>query len=260
MRRLVVPGEQEPGTILELDKDKSRYLLRVLRMGRGERFQAIDGRGRVFDCSILSETKNGLQVALSEPASTVPSEDAAPRIALVQALPKAQKMDLSVRQAAEAGVSAIFPLSSRNCVSREPTASDRQEKLERRRRIVTEALQQSGSRVLTKVFPATEPSRLMELLASEGYAGGKTLFLLCHEAPLAGMSLHEYCAEDPESIVVIVGPEGGFDPSELESFLEAGFHPIHFGDSVLRTETAALYALAAVKTVMAERESWIISK
>lgn len=271
MRRLVLTGILKPGTVLDLDRDKSRYLIRVLRMGEGDRFQAMDEGGRDFDCRIVAASNRGVRVELEEPrraAPAIPSEahpesdPPAPdiRIALVQALPKAQKMDLVVRQAVEAGAAAVFPLISRNCVAREPSDSDKADKLERRRKIVTEALQQSGSRVLTKVFPATESREIMDLLAAEGYGGPKTLFLLCHETPLAGKSLHEYCAGDPEAVVVMVGPEGGFDPSEVESFLAAGFLPIHFGGSVLRTETAALYALAAVKTILAERKTWIISK
>ena len=260
MRKLVLPGARADGERVVLDAETSKYLLRVLRMPRGEKFGAADETGGEFTCELtgVSGRLAELRVAKVSPASvqSSPAESGLPKIALVQALPKGSKMDLILRQAVEAGVLAFFPLQTRNCVAKETNADDIAEKLERRRRIVREALQQSGSKVMTKVLPLSLVETLPALLDREGFASGSSLRLICHELALGGKSLHEYCSGHDGPIVILVGPEGGFDPEETQVFFAMGFRPLHFEGAILRTETAAIYAVAAVKTIVAERGSW----
>jgi 16S rRNA (uracil1498-N3)-methyltransferase len=113
--------------------------------------------------------------------------------------------------------------------------------------------------VLTKVLPLSTNETLPARLVEEGFSPESSLYLICHELPLGGKSLHEYCSGEDRPIVLLVGPEGGFDPAETQDFMAMGFKPLHFEGAILRTETAALYAVAAVKTIVAEKAAWKLS-
>jgi len=260
MRQLVLPGDRAGDTRFVLDEKTSRYLLRVLRMGRGDSFSALDEAGNRFVCAIEDASAAAAIVSLAPEKDGAADLPGSARIALVQGLPKGPKMDLILRQAVEAGAAAVFPLQTRNCVVRERNEKDIAEKLERRRKIVREALQQSGSMVRTKILPTASIDTLAKALSDEGFSPENSLLLMFHELPIAEKSLHECCAGDSVPTVILVGPEGGFAPEETEAFMAMGFQAVHFEGTILRTETAALFALAAVKTIMTERTSWTLSK
>jgi 16S rRNA (uracil1498-N3)-methyltransferase len=163
-------------------------------------------------------------------------------------------MDLVVRQAAEAGVTAVIPLlSSRSAARGDDTGRERRSRWDR---VVREALQQSGSSVSTKVFEPIPLQELGKVLASLGL-DPESPRILFHEAPLAQSSLHGYLSQAPRAIALCVGPEGGFAPDEVEFLIAEGFHPLRFAGAILRAETAALYAVAAAEVILSERSSWI---
>lgn len=265
MRRIVVDESLSGKERIVFDRETSRYLASVLRLGKGDRFPVLDREGLTCDCVVLDASPKALEAKLAPaPGSSEPSAPGAgtaglPRIALVQALPKGQKMDLILRQAVEIGVADFFPVQTRNCVALEKDGEDRASKLRRRGKIVKEALQQSGSAIQTKVHPTVGVGELPKVLKESGYAPEEALYLLFHELPLAQAGLHEYCAQARGAAVVFVGPEGGFDPGETEGLLAAGFKPVHIRGTILRTETAAVFALAAVKTLLLERTTWSLS-
>lgn len=253
MRQLVFPGDLRGLARTELDSSRSRYLLRVLRRGKGDRFEAVDEAGNRFECVLENEDPRRAIVGLRALGA---NDDSRGRIALVQGLPKGPKLDGIIRQATEVGAADILPLLSRHCVAREEDASDREEKLARRRRIVTEARQQSGSPVATVVHRTVDLSSLDAELENRGYEKGKSIRILCHETVMGSDSLHGLCADSDADIVVAVGPEGGFAPDEVEIFTSMGFVPVHFGVPILRTETAAIFALSALAIIRSERDSW----
>jgi len=194
----------------------------------------------------------GAEEAAANQAGT-PGRLAVPRIILVQSMAKGPAMDLVIRQAAEAGVSRVIPLEARRSVARaeEGRGASRQGRWER---ILREGLQQSGSPVATVI---EEPVALQGLLARLGpEPGGGRLALVLHEAPLAQKGLHGYLGNAPAEIVLCVGPEGGFAPDEVDFLLGAGFRPLLLPGAILRTETAALFAVAAVEIILSERSSW----
>lgn len=185
-----------------------------------------------------------------------PGRRAVPRIVLVQSLAKGPAMDLVIRQAAEAGVSRVIPLGARRSVARaeEGRGASRRGRWER---ILREGLQQSGSPVPTVVEEPIGLQTLPSRLGPEPEGGRVSLVL--HEAPLAQNCLHEYLGNAPAEIVLCVGPEGGFAPDEIDFLLGAGFRPLLLPGAILRTETAALFAVAAVEITLSERSSWIPS-
>jgi 16S rRNA (uracil1498-N3)-methyltransferase len=97
----------------------------------------------------------------------------------------------------------------------------------------------------------TPPAKLTDL---HPVPGAVSLFL--HTEPIAFHTLHGYLDRVPERVELAIGPEGGFSPSEVTLLTERGFRPLHLGQRVLRTESAALFALGAVQILIQERHSW----
>ena len=280
MKRLLLPGDLAGVRRHLLDRENSFHILRVLRLARGSTIEAMDDAGNRFSATLVG-VKAGralfdLAAKIPGPADSGPVEpvagsalsweraelprDRPPRIALVQGLPKGQKMDLIIRQAVEAGVELILPLQTRYSVVRELGKEETAGGGSRRDRILKEALQQSGSLVRSRLGPTSSVENLGARLIDEGFAPETSLYLMFHELDIAKLSLHEYCAGGPASVVILVGPEGGFSPEETRSFLDLGFKATHIPGSILRTETAALFALAAVKTILMEKNVWTLSK
>jgi 16S rRNA (uracil1498-N3)-methyltransferase len=258
----------------------------VLRLDAGDSFPARDSGGAPWFCTVLkaepdclilsvaaveeASPKGAVSVYLADArhgralpfgatkldgaGSGSPEASLSPRIVLIMGLPKGVKMDLVVRQAAEAGVSAVVPLlSARSAARSEESGSRRRARWDR---VVREALQQSGSRVVTKVLDPVGMSELPEVLASLGL-GADCPRILLHEAPLAQSSMHGYLNQTSEALALCVGPEGGFSPAEVDSLAAEGFKPLRFAGAILRAETAALYAVAAAQIILSERSSWI---
>jgi len=264
MKQIVLPGNLGGVARCALDAKTRHYLIDVRRMRTGDTFEAIDESGTRFLCALLSDSARTAEVSLSRiPDGTgSPSDprasDARPllKIVLAQALPKGQKFDLIVRQATELGVNLIVPVITQHCVGMEP--GDRSAaKLERRNRIIREALQQSGSSVRTEITPTVELDDLEGTLERQGFARDTTVRILFHEAEQRERaSLHELLSGNPGGIVVAIGPEGGFSANDFLAFSNMGFKVYHAEGPVLRVETAAVFAISAIRTIASERELW----
>jgi len=255
------PGKDDT---VRLEGNDYHYLVNVRRLAAGEFFPAILPSGKETLVKITSINQKVLTgKCLNEtapdnaaPAEAAPSEKKLPSIILFQALPKGDKMDLIVRQAAEGGITEIVPFVSEFSVAK--TGADGQ-KFARWERIVREARQQSGSKIATAIRRPVSGksltiSGLFEYWATLREAGALGLFF--HHQGLEKESLHSYLDSVGSIVVMAIGPEGGFSDEEASLFQENGFKPVTIGDTVLRTETAALYCAASVKILLLERDSW----
>lgn len=250
LRVFVLPAIPHPATSLEIRGKGYHYLARVRRMKPGQQFLGTDGQGRYYLCTIGEIRASSLSVSL-EPAPASPDEG--PRICLIQALPKGRKMDLIVRQAAEAGVWKIRPVFSRHSEYRLTDEEEVERKLERWRRIAREAIQQSGSQALPVI---ERPAALESVVGSEDQPGEAEARLFFHQERVSGDSLHGSLSKKLKIITLVVGPEGGLADEEVALLRDRGFVPVTLGSSVLRAETAALFAVAAVQAVAHERQAW----
>jgi 16S rRNA (uracil1498-N3)-methyltransferase len=177
-----------------------------------------------------------------------------PPLVLFQALPKGAKMDLIVRQAAEGGIAEIVPFISAYSVSRPEDSGAR---LDRWRRIIREARQQSGSGTATAVREPVAFDALLDYWEELKGKYERPVGLLFHQDPLAQGSFHGYLDRYPDLTIFAVGPEGGFSPDEVSRCMAGGFKPLTMGDTVLRTETAALYAQAVIRIILLESALWM---
>jgi 16S rRNA (uracil1498-N3)-methyltransferase len=250
MRVFLLPEASEGGREVEIQGPDFHYLAHVLRRKTGDRFQGADPRGNRWECRITELGTDRLRLELERPAR--PAEEVVGlHIRLIQALPKGRKMDLIVRQATEAGVREIWPVFSRHSLARIADPADRRSRRERWLRIAREAAQQSGGGRLPDI---EEPVVLEQALDRERAEG--EVRLIFHQDRLAAHSLHSDLAGSPRWVTLLIGPEGGFAEAEVGLAQAQGFLPITLGERVWRTETAALFAVAAVQTVIEEREAW----
>ncbi len=253
MKHFLLPRRYGGEPIITLSGDDLHYLTRVLRMRVGDSLPAITAAGRRYSMRIEEIERSGCRVSLTVDDTERTDPQGGVTIRLLQCLPKGRKMDLIVRQAVEAGVARIVPLVSARSIA---VPEDPVKKAARWRRIAIEALQQSGRTTLAAV---DQPVSFREGAVLEG-AHDTGLFF--HQERLAGDSLHAaLCGADPSgTVTLLIGPEGGLSDEEVEHLRLKGFKPVYLGDTVLRTETAALYAVAAVRTILTERDTWKLSE
>lgn len=247
MKQLVLPAGARSDDRVELSGREHHYLARVRRIAVGERVTAVEGTEKLsLEVTQVDPDRTVLRV-LGLSATPPP----ATKLVLFPFLLKARKLDDVVRQACEAGVSTIVPVIGDHCVAR----SDAEEGLHKARRwatIAKEAAQQSGNPHVCEVRPPVSSRELPRLWTDEGP------LLAFHQVPLDKGSLHRYLFPRPKAVGLIVGPEGGLSPAEIEVLLTTGAKPVWLGPFVLRAETASLYALAAVNTILQETPEWTI--
>ena len=270
MKQFILGKEPDRDNIVRLEGNDYRYLVRVRRFAAGEFFPALLPNGEETQVEILSIDRGVLTGKCSVPSMPETGMEAAsttaklPQIILFQALPKGDKMDLIVRQAAESGITEIVPFTSEFSIAK---TGVRGQKFSRWERIVREARQQSGSKTATSIHERLTKDELFEYWTKLKETGALGLLFHHQEANLSpsgpveiqGLekeSLHSYLDSVPRIVALAIGPEGGFSDTEVSLFLENGFKPVKIGDTVLRTETAALYCAAAVKILLLERDSW----
>ena len=239
--RLFHPGPMTGGDVLQLDPQTSHHAVRVLRLDPGTRLELFNGDGLRHEARLLDGDPKGasVQVLGSRDAGT----ESPLSIRLVQALPSGDKMDWVVEKAVELGVIAIQPLFSARSLLR-LDAARAAKRLAHWQRIVVAASMQSGRDRLAQVL---EPRDFNGWLADSGDGRSdddriQRLVLSPHE----GKRLDSLDAGHRE-VWLLVGPEGGFDATELAAAKAHGWSALQLGPRVLRTETAGLAAIAALQ-------------
>ncbi|MFD7857306.1 16S rRNA (uracil(1498)-N(3))-methyltransferase [Streptomyces microflavus] len=225
------------GTEFVLEGPEGRHAVSVKRLRTGEELVLTDGLGHWADGTVrTAEGKDRLTVTVRGAVQEEP--EPAPRITVVQALPKGDRGELAVETMTETGVDAIVPWQAVRCITQ--WKGERGAKaLTKWRSTAREAGKQSRRVRFPEVTEAMTTKQVAALLAGADLAG------VLHEdrdhdsTPLA-------TAELPATgtIVLVVGPEGGVSPQELAAFAEAGARPYRLGRSVLRTSTAGTAAAA----------------
>lgn len=214
-----------------LGGEEGRHAARVKRLAVGEPILISDGRGVLLECEVSAVLADGLSLAVVS-RRRVPAPE--PRLVVVQALPKGERAELAVELMTELGADEIVPWAASRCIAQWHGARG-EKALHKWRRTAREAAKQSRRARVPRMAPLASSAEIAQRL------GG-------------GLVLHEGAAETLASIdlplagdlVVVVGPEGGITPDELDLFAAQGARTVRMGDSVLRTSTAGGAALAAL--------------
>lgn len=257
--RVHASGPMQPGDTVELDADEQHYLRSVMRARSGDPVQVFDGAGRRLDAVVDTIERQRVSLTIRadalQPARQAAMQEAnrpAPgdglQITLIQSISTADKMDWTVEKATELGVSRIVPVSSRRSLVR-LTAEKAQARREHWQRVALAACRQSGNdrlplidapvaldRWLQAPVDGREP-RPARLLLSAPADGGEVPALSRWQPPTAHAPVQ-----------LLVGPESGFDESELVLALRHGFLAQRLGPRTLRTETAGLVAIAVLQS------------
>jgi 16S rRNA (uracil1498-N3)-methyltransferase len=231
--RFHAPDADAAGQQLSLRGEEHHHLSRVLRLKPGDTLSLFDGKGRGFTARLLSVGRDASLVRVIEQESG--SGESPLDLRLAVALSKSDKLDWVIQKGTELGVQAYHLLPARRSDLRLP-ADRAPQRMARWRRVALEACKQSGRFRIPEVHP---PETLESFLASDL----PPLRILLD--PGARSAFHEG-GMDPasRSLVVATGPEGGWEPDEVESFRAAGFVALRLGPRVLRCETAAMAAAA----------------
>jgi 16S rRNA (uracil1498-N3)-methyltransferase len=220
------------GDTVVVESDEARHAVVVRRIRVGEQVVLADGRGTAATCVVEATSKTTLTAAVT---FVEHSPTPTPHVTVVQAIPKGDRGELAVEVLTEVGVDRIVPWAAARSVG--VWRGERAQKsLAKWRSAARESGKQSRRSWLPEVTEMATTAEVAALVDAGGLA------VVLHEAasdPLSALSL-----DGVESIVVVVGPEGGISDEELEVLGAA--QVVRLGESVLRTSTAGLAAVAAL--------------
>ena len=235
--RLHIAGTYSAESTLELDDDKARYLSRVLRLRVGDSLRVFDGEGNEYAATISSIGKSGASLCVESEITT--KTESGLRIHLVQGISRGERMDFVVQKATELGVKRITPVLTEYGVVK-LDALRAEKRRDHWQKVTASACEQSGrvrvplvdAPIPLKAWFGNKPEQIdAELILKPGAT-----------TPLARIPAPE------TKVCVLIGPEGGFSDIEYEDAIVAGFRPVSLGPRVLRTETAAVAALAILQS------------
>jgi len=233
--RFYLDAPLRAGGVCTLSEDAAHHAIHVLRLREGEDITLFNGCGGEFAARIASIQRLKIAIDLLQHR---PIERETPlRVTLVQGVSAGERMDSTVRKAVELGVSEIQPVLATRSVAR-PKGDRAENRRAHWQKVVIAACEQCGRNRLPEVHP---------LIAVAGYrAPGPGMKILL--SPLAELRLSKVSFHGNEFILA-AGPEAGFTPEEEAALATAGFVPASLGPRVLRTETAAVAALAALSAL-----------
>ena len=228
------------GNVLDLPQALAHHV-QVLRLQAGAHVTLFNGAGGEYTATIELIERKRVQVEVK--AFSAREAEPAHAITLAQALPESSKMDWIVEKAVELGATTLQPLAAQRCVVR-LSAERFAKRLLHWRAITVAAAEQSGRNRLMHVC---------DLQDFDGYVARHDLHRRILLSPDAESSLSHWARhQPPQSVTLMVGPEGGFTPAEAACASANGVLMLNMGARVLRTETAGLAALACLNAVWAE--------
>ena len=237
MHTFYVPPPQILTHTATITDSEQHHLRNVLRLTPGATIRIIDGQGNIYIAELLDTGTNhgssDAQILSHEFHARVP-----PSLTLFQGLPKNDKMELILQKTTEIGITQIVPIHSEHALQK-PS----QNRYERWHRVVISATKQCQRAWLPELCdPQTFTASLTQL---EKFSRSLILNPQIEQAPQA-QHIKTVLREisQPASIALFVGPEGGFSKQEITAAIESGCTPVTLGTNILRTETAAIVAVA----------------
>jgi len=230
MPRFFVPKEQLP---IILGQD-AHQIKDVLRMKIGDELELLDGTGKIYHAKITEINKDRIICTITRHRTS----DIGLRtsVTIAQCLPKQKKMDLIIQKCTELGAAKIIPTLSERSIAKG-------EKLERWQKIAKEAAEQSGRSTIPEITRLTTFEEVLKL--QKDYALALIPWELEKDKSLKQLlttALPSPCA----TIIILIGPEGGFSQEEVSKAQTTGFIPITLGSRILRTETAGMSILSMI--------------
>ncbi len=237
LNRIFCEGPLTVGATVPLSSAGAYHVARVLRMRPGAPLIVFDGSGTDHQAEIVEVEGDKVTVQLR---SQTPGTGESPlRITLVQGISRGERMDWTLQKATELGVAGVAPVLTSRSVVRldEKQAAKKQGHWHA---IVIGACEQSGR---SRIPSVSTPVALRDYFANVRKDGMRLVLSPSAPASLAGIS------SLPSKVELLIGPEGGLDDDEIAAAQKSGFMPVRLGPRVLRTETAAVVALAVLQAL-----------
>lgn len=234
-------GPASDGSIV-LDAGEAHHAAQVIRLQAGDRAVVLDGRGGEYACEVRAVSRREVRLQVEQVRR---HESPSCRVRLVQAITKGKSFELILQKAVELGAAEIVPLLTERVVAR-PASHEFADKQTKWQQLAVEALKQCGAKWLPRIFP---PMPAASVVALDQQTSLVLVAALSADARHMRATFEEFIVHHgrpPESISMWIGPEGDFSPAELEFVLRAGGRPVSLGSQVLRSETAAIYALSVL--------------
>ncbi len=235
MPRFFVPAPPDVGGTAVITGDDARHIAGALRMAPGEPLTLCDGAGQDYLCRIESLARDAVTLRVERSEKSIGESSLS--VTLYMGLPKADKLELVIQKSVELGAVRIVPTVTARSIARiDPRDSEK--KTARWQKIAAEAAGQSGRGIIPTVEPPITLRAALPRLARENV-------LLCYEG--GGAPLGDLVSPADESVSLLIGPEGGFAPEEVEAVVAGGGRLATLGTRILRCETAPLAALAILQ-------------
>ena len=225
------------GAVAVLDGAEGRHAATVRRIRVGEQITLSDGAGLLATSEVVATGRDRLELKVLDRAVTAPVH---PPVTVVQALPKSDRSELAVELMTEAGADTIVPWQASRCVANWEAKA--RKGVDKWRAAARAAARQSRRAYIPEVTELSRTADVLELVRDTVASGGLAIAL--HESATGRFADLPFPVSAP--IVLVVGPEGGLDDSELAALTEAGADVALLGPTVLRTSTAAAVALGAL--------------
>lgn len=241
--RLVVKAQQIQQGQISLDAQQLHYLLRVLRLEHGDRFIAFNGIGQAWLAEI---TDQGAQIVESiEITTELPLS-----LSLITALPKSNGYEQVLRCCTELGISNFIPvISDRTILKPKPN------KIQRWRKIVIEAAEQSERLIVPQIF---DPVAFSSAIAKTHTNQDKYICVARGDLPTLGDCLQHRTQSDRSDrseIIIATGCEGGWTETEVKQAISSDFKPVSLGSRILRAITAPIVASSIASAVLEQKKS-----
>jgi 16S rRNA (uracil1498-N3)-methyltransferase len=234
LTRVYVETPLAAGKSVALEGSAANHIARVLRLREGDSLTLFDGRGGEYSARVTGFRRDAVQVEVREHQDV--ERESSLGLTLVQGISRGERMDWVMQKATELGVTRIIPaIAERTVVKLDERQGEK--KLQHWRAIVVSACEQCGR---NRVPEVAAPVAFYEAVRSIDPAVTRVLL-----SPAGTISAREL--ERPSHIAMLIGPEGGLSDNEQEAAVAAGFLQVRMGPRILRTETAAIAALAALQ-------------
>ena len=231
------PTPPTVGEVIELTGDEGRHAVSVKRTGVGEQIELVDGHGTRAGITVTGVSGKDQLVGVVDCVANEPAPW--PTVMVIQALPKAARSELTVDLLTQAGADVIVPWQADRSVANWGKKQDKG--LAKWRAAARAAAKQSRRSRIPEITPVADQAAVAALIQAAPLA------LMLHED--ATGKITDQPVAQVDSVVLIIGPEGGISPAELDAFTTAGAHLVRLGPEVLRTASAGMVALAALGAV-----------
>lgn len=237
MSRHYYPGFLQENHIVTLESTTSHHISRVLRATMGDTLILFNGEGDEYLGTISHIDKKNVSVQLQQKITK--NIESPLNLILAQGISRGEKMDFTIQKAVELGVKKIIPLVTERCNVKLDTER-REKRLQHWQGIIVSACEQCGRNELPKIVSPQS----FDIFLKNSQVDNKNKLIL---TPHAEKKLTFYSLQKKASVVLCMGPEGGFSDNEIVQAQHHDFLPLCLGPRILRTETAAIAALSILQ-------------